>query len=479
MSCVQDVRVGVQRPRLQHLPAGKVSSAGQEAVDLAESCGLFLDDWQQWCLDNMLAERRDGRWCASQAVLILPRQNGKNAVLEALELAALYLFDDRVILHTAHLADTAAKHMQRMVGLISANPELDAITHPYFSNGKERIVRTDNGAQIEFVTRGRKTRRGASPQRVIFDEALFLTDEQIQAILPGMSAQSLNAEGAPQMVYTSSAPLPESTVLHRVRRRGMAGKSPSMFFAEWSCEEGVDPNDRDGWYGANPGMGIRISPEWVEDNELTTMSPEAFLVERLGVVASPDAVQSSVFPSGAWEACSDPRSKVSGPVRLALAVGPDLSWSAFAVAGRRADGLAHVEVTEHAPGTGWVVASAKAATAALGVPLAVLPKSPAAGLLEPLQRAGVPVVELSPATYAKACGLLQHAVVNAELRHINQPPLNAAVVGADVRPVGESWVWDQRAATVDITPLVAVTVAVGAPEPDGPSVYEERGALVL
>jgi hypothetical protein len=131
-----------------------VSSAGADAVEFAASCGLFLDDWQVWCLDQMLAEDRDGRWCASQIALILPRQNGKNAVLEALELYALFVLDETRIIHTAHLAKTAADHMRRMVQLIHANDELDAITHIYWSNGKEALERTDNGAFSDRVRRG-------------------------------------------------------------------------------------------------------------------------------------------------------------------------------------------------------------------------------------------------------------------------------------------------------------------------------------
>ena len=97
------MRRGEQRPRLSCLPQGAVSSAGEEAAEFAETCGLVLDPWQRWCLDQMLSERADGAWAATLVLLLLPRQNGKNSVLEALELAALYLFDEPRIIHTAHL----------------------------------------------------------------------------------------------------------------------------------------------------------------------------------------------------------------------------------------------------------------------------------------------------------------------------------------------------------------------------------------
>lgn len=454
------------------LPQGRVSSAGQEALEFAETCGLFLDDWQAWCLDQILSEQANGVWAASQAGMIVPRQNGKNSVLEAVELAALYLFDEKRIIHTAHLADTAAAHMKRMVELVAENPDLDKITHAYFSNGKERLERTDNGGVIEFVTRGKKTKRGASPQRLIFDEALYLTDEQMQAILPSLSAQSMNDDGGPQIIYTSSAPLPESEVLHRVRQRGIEGKSTRMFYAEWSCEEGVEPTDRDAWYQSNPGMGIRISEDWVAEVELPPggLSVEGFLVERLGVVAGADS-GSHVIPAGKWAEALDSGSQTVGQVCLAVDVSPERAWSSLAIAGRRADGLAHVEVIMREPGTGWLVDACKAASKAQNCPVRVANHGPAAGTLLELQRAEVPIVEIGETEFVKACSALQDAALNGRLRHIGQGPLDAAIVGAEITPVGDSWKWSRKSSAVDITPLVAVTLAHAGVDPAKRAVY--------
>lgn len=452
-------RVGAQRPRLQHLPPRQASSAGQDAVDFAASCGLVLDDWQAWCLDKMLGEDADGRALARTVLLLLPRQNGKNAVLEALELYAFYVLDEPRILHSAHLAKTAADHMLRMVALVRSNPELDEVTHAYFANGKEALQRRDTGARLEFITRGRKTARGGSPTRVIFDEALFLTDEQVQAMLPALSAQSMRAD-PPQLVYTSSAPLPESSVLHRLRRMGMTGSSPSLFFAEWSCEIGVDLRDRDAWYSANPGLGIRISEEFVADVELAQMSPEAFAVERLGVVLSDDGVQSHL---PGWEACRAERSPLdNSPTSVAVAVGPGGQWASVAAVGTCADGTPYLELVRREPGTAWIVAEVVAAHQAVGAPVVVDPRSPSAGVIDEIKRAGIPVVEVTTADYVRACAALQDDVANGRVRHLGDAPLDAAVVGADIRSVGEAWAWSQKASTVDVTPLVAATLALGA-----------------
>ena len=70
--------------------------------------------------------RRGGKWAAFEVGLIVARQNGKGTVLEALELAALFLFPDvRLILHSAHEFKTAQEAFLRVRALIEDNPDFD------------------------------------------------------------------------------------------------------------------------------------------------------------------------------------------------------------------------------------------------------------------------------------------------------------------------------------------------------------------
>lgn len=92
---------GVQTPRVSCWP-DYATSAGREAVDLARSCGLWLDPWQAFVLEHGLGERSDGKWSAFECAIVVSRQNGKGSILEARELAGLFLFDEQLILHSAH-----------------------------------------------------------------------------------------------------------------------------------------------------------------------------------------------------------------------------------------------------------------------------------------------------------------------------------------------------------------------------------------
>ena len=67
MPVKQRNKVGAQRPRLSSLPADiDNTDAGDEVIEFARRFGLELDDWQQWCVRHMCAERADGSWSATQ-----------------------------------------------------------------------------------------------------------------------------------------------------------------------------------------------------------------------------------------------------------------------------------------------------------------------------------------------------------------------------------------------------------------------------
>jgi hypothetical protein len=65
------------------------------------------------------------------------------------------------------------------------------------------------------------------------------------------------------------------------------------------------------------------------------------------------------------------------------------------------------------------------------------------------------------------------------VRHIGQPELAGAVKGWCEAVLGDSWLWSRTSSAGDISPLVACTLALGRFGDGGPSVYEQRGMLVI
>ena len=76
------------------------------------------DGWQELVLSDWLRVR-GGRWASLDCGLSVPRQNGKNAVLEVYELC-LTVGLGRRVLHTAHEVKTARQHFRSVVSSISS-----------------------------------------------------------------------------------------------------------------------------------------------------------------------------------------------------------------------------------------------------------------------------------------------------------------------------------------------------------------------
>ncbi len=454
MTCSTNVAlVGSQRPTLLHLPEGH-GGAGREAIDLGREVGIYLDEWQEFVVEGCLLERPDHRWAATETGCEVPRQNGKNVIEEVIELAGLVLFKERLVAHSAHLFPTATEHFLRMRQLCEDNRLLaDLVDDIYTANGKEAIV-LRGGGRLKFFARQRGGGRGFTGDRMVFDEAFSLDAGAVGAMIPALSARSMEIPG-PQIHYFSSAAHANSPVLHSVRTRAQNGGARLAYFG-WLNEPGTDKTDREAWYRVNPGLGVRISEEFVE-TELAAMTSEEFERERLGIPSAPDN-SAGVFGPGVWPVLKDEGSQPDGPVIIALDVSPNFEFASFALAGTRSDGLTHAELVDRRAGTAWVVARAQALCERYG-PLIVDPRGPVSGLLDDLKAAGVELVELADGDFPKACAALQKDVLDGTYRHLGQAPLDAAVAGAQIRPSGDAWRWSRSSSYVDISPLVAVTVA--------------------
>jgi len=257
-------------------------------------------------------------------------------------------------------------------------------------------------------------------------------------------------------------------VLAKRRERGIRGGDGKLAYFEYSAEgddpDSVDPKvlaDPQTWAQANPGLGIRISPEYVE-GEAVAMGARNFAVERLGIGDWPATDGGSkVIDLDEWAAREDLESEAKGPVCFAVDVTPDRSWSAISAAGFRADGRRHIEVVEHARGTDWVVDRAEELVARhKAVAIICDGRGPVASLIPELSNLRVRVVPVTAQEHAQACGMFYDAVDQGTLRHLGTPELSVAISGAVKRTLGDAWAWSRKSSAIDISPLVACTLAL-------------------
>ncbi|MEV4159000.1 hypothetical protein [Nonomuraea dietziae] len=463
--------VGDQTPRIRSVPP-YTRTSGPEVAELAASAGLVLDPWERNFLDDALAEDDDGKWVCFECGIIVSRQNGKGAIFEARILGGLFLFDERLLLYSAHEFKTATEMFLRVKALIDNTDDLRRRVRRIMTANGDEGVELLSGARLRFIARSRGSGRGFSGDLNILDEAFKLGPSEMAALLPTMSARP-----NPQLYYGSSAGFEDSYQLGSVRARGMAGGDPSLCFVEHSAPDDTLKKlegkplaeikealaDRRLWAMANPALGIRITEDFVA-KELRTLPPEEFARERLGVGTYPTEGETwAVIPEEAWRSLADVGSAIVGAPAFAIDVNPERSAAAIAAAGRRPDGRLHVEVIDHRGGTGWVV-DRVVELIKRWKPVAVVLDAggPAGSLVGPLEGAGVKLVIPTARELGQGCGQLYDTVAEQGLRHLDQPPLTAALAGAEKRPLSDAWAWARRGLSVDICPLVAVTEAAWA-----------------
>lgn len=460
---------GHDRPRICSIPPRSGSSGG-DAVELASHAGLVLDPWEAWVLRESLGERADGKWAPFEVGVLVSRQNGKGAIFEARVLAGLFLFGERLILYSAHEFKTAREMFLRIKELVEGSDQFRRRVRKVSTSHGEEGIELTTGQRLRFIARSRGSGRGFSGECNIWDEAQNLPDAMVDALMPTMSAKP-----NPQLWYGATAgdkDIAPCGQLARLRRRGMAGCDPSLAYFEWSidphtefcgagCDAHDDEDDPASWAKANPSYGVRISAEHVA-REHASMSRAGFARERLGVGNYPPEWDGwEVIPAETWRALADADSTMVDPVAFAVDAAPNGVWGAVAAAGTRPDGLLHGEVVDHRPGTSWMVPRLMELASRWNPSVIVVdPAGPAGALVADVDAAGVGVVKASARDTAQAFGwFYQEVTEGGRLRHLDQPMLAAALAGASTRSLGDARAWDRRGPSVDICPLVAVTLA--------------------
>lgn len=477
----------------------RIGSYGDEAVDLARLAGLDPDEEQHAAIDAMLSFGQGGTWVAKESGIVEARQNGKTTnVMEPVVMYDLWLGVPDRIVWTAHLFRTSRATFENMCVYVDTAPVLSRrVKKISKSHGEEFIElhpRKDKpgepGARLEFLARERSGGRGLGGKRVVFDEALILGSEGMDALVPILSARK-NAH----LMYGSSAAKAASTYLHRLVKRGRKGGDSSLIWIEY-CAPGSWDNpgcllgdrcmhqpgtvgcaldDETLWPLANHAVrhttGNRVSYENIRD-ERKILSPIGFGRERLGWHEGLSDAE-GVIGAGLWSDRLDAQSVAAGHVGVGVDASPGLGSAAVSMTGMRGDGKRHWQVLKYAAGTSWMVPYLRALKDPTNSefeelrdseplefgPIAIDPSSPAGALIADLAAAGIEVVEVAGRTLVQAWGSFKKDVDDDNGRHIGQTELDQAIRDARNAPSGDVERFARKRSTGDICPLVSVVLS--------------------
>ena len=429
---------------------------------------MELYPWQRLVIDSWWGRDEDGYYASMTCGLTAPRQNGKNGVLEAREVPGMIFLGER-FLHTAHEVKTARKHFKRMLHYFDNKklfPELfKEVEDIRLANGQEAIL-LKNGGSFELSARSKGAGRGFSDiDIVVFDEAQFLTDSQLEATLFAMSA----TEGEdPQMLLTGTAPGPDvhGEVFPRIRTQAIKGETDDTSWHEWSVSEVGDIHDRKRWYAVNPSLGLRIKERTIA-NESRKASEDGFARERLNWWRDEDDGTAALIKPKAWSslAVEDDEVPSDGTKVYAVKFSPDGATASLVVA-LRSDDKVHLELLEHwsmSEGTSWLVdwlVERKSEAAQI----VIEGKSYSQTIIDRLRAERVSKRVLQkPSTddVKSASAMLLDAVLEKSITHSRQDLLDAAALNVQKRLIGRDggFGFNPVDPAVDITAFEAASLA--------------------
>jgi hypothetical protein len=464
--------VGQQTPRIMSMPEGADYSFAEMALEwLDQIVGFELDPWQKLVLREGLAELEPGSWASTEVGLVVPRQNGKGAILEARELVGLFLLKESLLIHSAHQFKTAEEHWLRLCARIEDVPELRSRVAAMPKGAGTQGVTMKSGARLRILARKGGSGRGFSAPFVAFDEAMDLPEATVGDMVPTQSAMPrrqrwFSGSAVDKEVHS------EGVVFARVRERGIRGDSRRLAFFEWSLDrQGPDQMTREEMLDdeliaeANPGYGIRLFREAVEDEMETFVFGRSGAVERFNVGDWPrtDGSIERKIDLGAFDALTNTESQLQPPYTLTFDVSPERKL-AVALSGRNQFEKMHTEIQEHRQGTQWFVPWLTDMYERCGHDIYTIAADgigPAGSLRVELDEAGLPVEWITSSQLGEMCGHFVDLVAEGGLQHLGSDELRAAVAGAADRPLNDRWAWKRISSSVDISPLVAATIGVG------------------
>jgi hypothetical protein len=446
-------------------------SHGPRVAEIADVLGTPLMPWQRYVADVALEiNPESGRLHYRTVVITVPRQSGKTTLLLSLMVHRALSFGPRQnIIYTAQTQLAAKKKFEEdHIPILEASPMA-----PYFkaryTNGSEQ-VKWKNGSRHTLTPPTEKAGHGETIDFACLDEAFAQTDDRVeQALRPAMITRS-----EPQFYIISTAGTAKSLYLKGKVELGRTlvreDIDSKVAYFEWSAPDDSDPANPETWKACMPALGYTIDIEAIRSEHADMKLPEfrrAYLnqwsdqIPELWLVVSEQD----------WHDSLNLKSQIreDSPLSLGVDFTPERSFGTLVVAGINQDDRIHVEIPsdetkgiyDHAPGISWIVPHVVEFYHRWKPVVVIQQNSPAASLIPELEAKKVKVTVPSSAEYVGACGNIFDRIYSRGLAHTGQSPFVTALAGAHKLDLGEgAWKWNRKAVTVDISPLVAMTLAV-------------------
>jgi hypothetical protein len=309
---------------------------------------------------------------------------------------------------------------------------------------------------MEVQSPNAESTHGESIDIAILDEAWAVDEVVLEGLLPAMSAR---ADAQLWMISTAGT-IADSHLLNRYCDLARGDLQGSIAYVEYSMPEDAHPFDVHRWPEWMPALGLTVEEASVKD-QMDKLDAGKF---RRAYGNIPTATGGEAIPADWWQ---DSAAAVSVPSGVTVAVDATRRGASVAVAFRTEDGW-HVDPWAWREGSSadWVIQTveelARYRPELLVFDPASLAGPAAAGLQETADRWGVPLRKFTLRDRALGDQWFYEALRDRKVTHSSLPALELAVEGAVTTQVADLWRFDRRKSLVDVSPLVACSMAVYA-----------------
>lgn len=207
----------------------------------------FQRDWILAVFDNPYGTHT--------GVLSIGRKNGKTALIAGILLAYVagpLAVQNSQIVSGAMSLDQAALVFQLACKMINMSPELTERIK-IFPSGK-KLLGISKNVEYKALSADAKTKHGLSPLTIIFDEMGQVrgpTDPFVSTLQTAQGAY----DNAVQLIISTQAPT-DNDMLSRIIDAQKRDPDPHIVCHVYSAPEDAELDDEEGWKAANPALGI-------------------------------------------------------------------------------------------------------------------------------------------------------------------------------------------------------------------------------
>jgi len=291
---------------------------------------IRLRPWQQTTSSMVYARRPDGRYRHREALIGLPRKNGKSALGSSYGLHGLVMGPPGSEVYSC----AADKDQARIVfnvakKMVELDPELSGMIKPY----RDALEYVEYGSVYKVLSSEAFTKEGLNPTTIVYDELHAAPTDELYNVMS--LAQGSRADPLLIIITTAGVKTDQTgqdSICYRRYQYGAKVASgeiedSTFFMAWWGAPKDANYKDEAVWAAANPGYDDLIDPDDFR-SVIKKVDENTFRTKRLNQWVSSITAW---LPQGAWQSCYSDREFTPGKRGVVLGFDGSLSGDTTAL----------------------------------------------------------------------------------------------------------------------------------------------------